>query len=132
MVTHAAGDGFCPFCEPKTCTLATRSAWASGHFRRKSRVAILLLVVGVTPTGNRDAGKFAADATQLPTGCQPESLAKPARRRSHKPQRVYRRPREKVGVRRYTERQKKPRGCRGFQSKGERHLAPIIRESWRL
>jgi len=25
-----------------------------------------------------------ADATQLPTGCQPESLAKPARRRSHK------------------------------------------------
>src|SRR5256884_6773775 len=43
-----------------------------------------LLVVGVTPTGNRDAGKFAADATQLPTGCQPESLAKPARRRSHK------------------------------------------------
>src|SRR5438128_5099303 len=38
----------------------------------------------VTPTGNRDAGKLAADATQLPTGCQPESLAKPARRRSHK------------------------------------------------
>ena len=35
------------------------------------------------PTGNRDAGKFAADATQLPTGCQPESLAKPARSRSH-------------------------------------------------
>jgi len=33
-----------------------------------------LLVVGVTPTGNRVAGKFAADATQLPTGCQPESL----------------------------------------------------------
>jgi hypothetical protein len=28
--------------------------------------------------------KFAPDATQLPTGCQPESLAKPARRRSHK------------------------------------------------
>jgi hypothetical protein len=27
--------------------------------RRKLRVAILLLVVGVTPTGNRDAGKFA-------------------------------------------------------------------------
>src|SRR5262249_12311025 len=25
-----------------------------------------------------------ADATQLPTSCQPESLAKPARRRSHK------------------------------------------------
>src|SRR5262245_57320877 len=24
------------------------------------------------------------DTTQLPTGCQPESLAKPARRRSHK------------------------------------------------
>src|SRR2546430_13396157 len=101
MVTHAAGDGFCPFCEPKTCTLATRSAWASGHFRRKSRVAILLLGVGVTPTGNRDAGKFAADATQLPTGRQPESLAKPARRRSHKPQRVYRHP------------EKKPRSGRG-------------------
>src|SRR3989441_423199 len=60
-----------------------------------------LLVVGVTPTGNRDAGKFAADATQLPTGCQPESLAKPARRRSHKPQRVYRHP------------EKKPRSGRG-------------------
>jgi hypothetical protein len=26
-----------------------------------------------------------ADATQLPTSCQPESLAKPARRRSHSP-----------------------------------------------
>jgi hypothetical protein len=34
--------------------------------------------VRVKPTGNRDAGKFAADATQLPTGCQPESLAKQA------------------------------------------------------
>ena len=43
-----------------------------------------LLVVRIMPTGNRDAGKFPADATQLPTGCQPESLAKPARRRSHK------------------------------------------------
>src|SRR5881275_1547351 len=32
----------------------------------QSRVAILLLVVGVTPTGNRDAGKFAAD-DGLPT-----------------------------------------------------------------
>ena len=29
--------------------------------------------------GNWDAGKFAADTTQLPMGCQPESLAKPAR-----------------------------------------------------
>ncbi len=28
-------------------------------FRRKLRVAFLLLVVGVTPLGNRDAGKFA-------------------------------------------------------------------------
>jgi hypothetical protein len=28
--------------------------------------------------------KFAPDATQLPTGCQPESLAKPPRDRSHK------------------------------------------------
>jgi hypothetical protein len=34
-------------------------------FRRKLRVAILLLVVGMTPTGNRDAGKFPADTTQL-------------------------------------------------------------------
>jgi hypothetical protein len=34
----------------------------------------------VTPTGNRDAGKFAANTTQLPTGFQPESLAKPAHR----------------------------------------------------
>ena len=50
------------------------------NFRRKLRVAILLLVAGVMPAGNRDAGKFTADATQLPTGCQPESLAKPARR----------------------------------------------------
>src|SRR6516162_6453960 len=32
-------------------------------FRRK----LSLLVVGITPTGNRDAGKFAPDATQLPT-----------------------------------------------------------------
>src|SRR6266516_3248387 len=71
-------------------------------------------VVGVRPTGNRDAGKFAADTTQLPTGYQPESLAKSARRRSHKPQRVYRRPREKVGVRRYTERQKKAPGLPGL------------------
>src|SRR5262249_31872920 len=40
-----------PSCELKTCTLAT---W-------QPRVAILLLVVGVTPKGNRDVGKFAAD-----------------------------------------------------------------------
>jgi hypothetical protein len=53
-------------------------------FGAKMRVAVLLLVVGVAPTGDRDAGKFTADAAQLPTGCQPESLAKPARRRSHK------------------------------------------------
>src|SRR5262249_52237728 len=48
-------------------------------FRGKLRVAIFYSFVGVTPTGNGDAGKFAADTTQLPTGCQPESLAKPAR-----------------------------------------------------
>jgi hypothetical protein len=53
-------------------------------FRGKLCVAILWLTVGITPTGNREAGKFAPDATELPTGCQPESLAKPARRRSHK------------------------------------------------
>jgi hypothetical protein len=40
---HLLGLGFWPF------------------FGVKLRVAILLLVVGVTPTGNRDAGKFAAD-----------------------------------------------------------------------
>src|SRR5215470_9872061 len=78
------GDGFCPSCELKTCPTAIPSVWLLAIFRRKPCVAILLLVVGVAPTGNRDAGKFAADATQLPTGCQPESLAKLARRRSHK------------------------------------------------
>jgi hypothetical protein len=83
-----------PSCELKTCTPATCSAWASGHFSAQTVVAILLLVVGVMPTDNRDAGKFAADTTQLPTSCQPESLAKPARRRSHKPQRGYRRPKK--------------------------------------
>src|SRR5215467_5096175 len=57
---------------------------ASGHFSAQTARRDSLLVVGVTPTGDRDAGKFAPDATQLPTGCQPESLAKPARRRSHK------------------------------------------------
>ena len=31
-------------------------------FRGKLRVAVRLLVVEITPTGNRDAGKFAADA----------------------------------------------------------------------
>jgi ABC transporter substrate binding protein len=46
-------------CELKTCTPVHRSAWLLAIFRRKLRVAILLLVVGVTPTGNRDAGKFA-------------------------------------------------------------------------
>src|SRR5262245_28124802 len=66
---------------------------ASGHFSAQTARRDSLLVVGITPTGNRDAGKFAPDATRLPTGCQPESLAKPARRRSYKPQRVYRRPR---------------------------------------
>src|SRR5215469_16803253 len=57
---------------------------ASGHFSTQTVRRDSLLVVGITPPGNRDAGKFAADTTQLPTGCQPESLAKPARRRSHK------------------------------------------------
>jgi hypothetical protein len=44
--------------------------------------------------GKQGCWKIAADATQLPTGCQTESLAKPARRRSA-PQRVYRRPKKK-------------------------------------
>jgi hypothetical protein len=48
---------------------------ASGHFPTQTARRDSLLVVGVTPTGNREAGKFAADTTQLPTGCQPESLA---------------------------------------------------------
>jgi hypothetical protein len=39
------------------------------------------------------------NSTLMPPNCQPESLAKPARRRSHKPQRVYRRPREKIKTR---------------------------------
>ena len=67
-----------------TTTAESRSAWASGHFSGQIARRDLLLVVGVTPTGNGDAGKFAADTTQLPTGCQPGSLAKPARRPAHK------------------------------------------------
>jgi hypothetical protein len=43
---------------------------ASGHFSTQTGRRDSLLVVGITPTGNRDAGKFAAGATQLPTGCQ--------------------------------------------------------------
>ena len=70
-------------CELKTCTPATARRFF-GHFPTQTVRRDSLLVVGITPTGNRDCGKFAADATQLPTGCQPESLAKPARRRSHK------------------------------------------------
>src|SRR5262249_17926544 len=46
-------------------------------------VATLLLVVEMTPTGN---GMLDADATQLPTGCQPESTR-------------YHRPREKAPLR---------------------------------
>src|SRR5260221_10600643 len=70
----------------KHCAMhsAIRTAKLNGHFPTQTVRRDSLLVVGITPTGNRDAGKFAPDATQLPTGCQPESLAKPARRRSHK------------------------------------------------
>jgi hypothetical protein len=50
---------------------------ASGHFSAQIARRDSSTRCRVTPTGNRDAGKFAADATQLPTGCQPESLAKP-------------------------------------------------------
>ena len=70
----AAGHGFClPVIGRVTLGLA------SGHFSAQTVRRDSLLVVGVTPTGNRptgnrDAGKIAADATQLPTGCQPESL----------------------------------------------------------
>jgi hypothetical protein len=72
-----------PSCE-LTCTPATCSAWASGHFSAQTARRDSSARCRVRPTGNRDAGKFAAGATQLPTGCQPESLAKPARRRSHR------------------------------------------------
>jgi hypothetical protein len=79
------GGWFRPSCELKTCTPATRSAWASGHFSGQTAGRDSSARFGVKPTGNRDAGKFAPDATRLPTGCQPESLAKPARDRSHNP-----------------------------------------------
>src|SRR5215470_14233330 len=45
------GDGFCPSCELKTCPTAIPSVWLLAIFRRKPCVAILLLVVGVAPTG---------------------------------------------------------------------------------
>ena len=47
---------------------ATCSAWASGHFSAQTARRDCLLVVGVTPTGNRDAGKFAADAHSIADG----------------------------------------------------------------
>jgi hypothetical protein len=59
-------------CE-KDVYAGSRSSWLLAIFRGKSRVAILLLVVVVTPTGNRDAGKFAADTTQLPTVANPKA-----------------------------------------------------------
>src|SRR5262245_21385488 len=65
--TQSRGMVSAPFCELKTCTPATCSAWLLAIFRGKLRVAILLLVVGVTPTGNRDAGKFAA---LMPPNCR--------------------------------------------------------------
>ena len=50
-------------------------------FRRKLRVAILLLVVGVTATGNRDAGKFTRScrpiADGLPTRKPSETSSSP-------------------------------------------------------
>jgi hypothetical protein len=61
-------------CEQKTCTPATRWIGLLAIFRRKLRVAILC-------SWSRDAGELTPDTTQLPTACQPESLAKPARRR---------------------------------------------------
>jgi hypothetical protein len=53
---------------------SARSAWTSGHFSAQLRVAILLLVIGVTPMGSRDAGELTADATQLPTVFQGTDL----------------------------------------------------------
>jgi hypothetical protein len=81
-------------------TAGSRLRSASGRFPTQTVRRDSLFVVGITPTGNRDAGKFAADTTQLPTGCQPESLAKPARRRSHKatqPQLLTRRASSTIG-----------------------------------
>jgi hypothetical protein len=63
------------------------------------RVAILLLVVGVTPTGNREAGKFAADATPIADGLPTRKPSETSSSPLDKPQRVYRRPREKAPLR---------------------------------
>jgi hypothetical protein len=87
------GGWFLPLSVLKDVYAGSPLGLASGHFSAQIARRDCRLVVATMPTGNRDAGKFAAYATQLPTGCQPESLAKPARRCSYKPQRVYRCPR---------------------------------------
>jgi hypothetical protein len=50
----------------------------SGHFSAQTARRDSSAVVGVTPMGNRDAGKFAADTTQLPTAAG-EALASQSR-----------------------------------------------------
>jgi len=42
-------------------------AWRVGHFPMQPQRRDSPLIVGITPTGNRGVGKFAPDATQLPT-----------------------------------------------------------------
>ena len=89
---HRAHDGCAPACHPRStgrnrptpCSSAA-GLWAApaiGSLSTARSVTILLLVVGVTPTGKGMLENSPADTTQLPTGCQPESLAKPARRRA--------------------------------------------------
>jgi hypothetical protein len=69
----AAGETGCLARALQTACLAvfsTRSAWTSGHFSAQLRVAILLLVIGVTPS----AGELTADDTQLPAVFQGTDL----------------------------------------------------------
>src|SRR5262249_5934631 len=73
--TPPRGTVSAPSCELKTCTPATRSVWASGHFSGQTAGRDSSARFGVKPTGNRDAGKFAPDASQLATGCERESLS---------------------------------------------------------
>jgi hypothetical protein len=63
--TPSRGMVSAPSCELKTCTLATCSAWASGHFPTQTVRRDSLLVVGITPTGNRDAARSSGSETLL-------------------------------------------------------------------
>src|SRR5262249_17413934 len=55
--TQPRGIISAPSCELKTCTPVHRSAWLLSHFSGQIVRRDSLLVVGITPTGNRDAGK---------------------------------------------------------------------------